>query len=202
MGANDGFGGIAREVLAEAGDRSRAATGDQAEQLELVPAPTRFGGERAERIQRISVDARRARGAGRPKGAQNLATRQVREYIRAVFGDPMEESARWLLHTPETLASELGCTLVEAFDRLETIRRDLRPYFYAKLAPTDQEGRPVVPVFALQIGDRIIGMGDRPPWLEDPEVARAIEEDKRKQALSETAANVSHGESRTQDASD
>src|SRR3990172_2633839 len=99
--------------------------------------------------------AKRGGGGGRPPGAQNLVTRQAREFVRRVFGDPLIESARWLLHTPETLAKELNCTIADAFDRLEGIRRDLRPFFYAKLAPTDAEGRPVVPQFAMVIGDRV-----------------------------------------------
>jgi hypothetical protein len=55
--------------------------------------------------------------AGRPPGARNLATRDAIAFIRRVFGDPLVERARWLRHTPETLAAELQCSKLEALAR-------------------------------------------------------------------------------------
>lgn len=192
MSDQDGVSGSVRAALADAApDRA-----PDPEQLELLAPPSRFTPGAPVANSRTLNEVLRARGAGRPPGAQNLATRDVREFIRKVIGDPMVESARWMIHTPETLARELGCTLLEAFDRLQGLREALLPFFYAKLAPTDQEGRPVVPQFNMVVGGHVVGAGGTPPWMDDPEVARALaarvvnaEQD---QGLSEPAADVSH----------
>jgi hypothetical protein len=196
MGTSDGVLGNARAAIAAAAEL--AGADDQVEQLDLLP-PSRFEGGASGGTNRTLNDVLRARGAGRPKGAQNVATREVRDFIRKVFGDPMVETGRWLMHTPETLAKELGCTLLEAFDRLQDMREALLPYFYAKLAPTDQEGRPVVPQFAMFMGDRVVGSGSgRPPWMEDPEVERALSarvvNSEQNQGLSDAAQDVSHAD--------
>src|SRR5262245_32094165 len=139
----------------------------EAEQLELLP-PTRFeaGSEEHGRM----VEAVRRDRAGRPPGARNLATRDMVAFVRRTIGDPFHESARLLLHSPATLAAELGCTKLEAFDRLERIRADLRPYIYARLAPTDANGLAVPPTFVMAIGAGRSSASSSPaeaPWLED-----------------------------------
>jgi len=179
MAANEGISGSVRAAVGELAQRTNGAQ-DPA-QLDLLAEmpPSRFeGGAQVAGTNRTLGEVLKARGAGRPRGAQNIATREVRELIRRLFGDPLLEMARETLHTPETLARELGCTLLEAFDRLQRVREALIPYFYARLAPTDQEGRPVVPQFAMVIGDRIVGR-ENPPWLDDPEVARGFEQNQR-----------------------
>jgi hypothetical protein len=189
-----------RGVLA--GAAAAIAGGDQAADPEpellglLPPSRNPVGHSEREKVAEQVLAAGRARGAGRPPGAQNLATRDVKEYVRRLFGDPMVESARWLMHTPQSLAIELNCTLAEAFDRLESIRRDLRRYFYAPLASVDEKGNTVVPNFALLIGDRAIGAaGGIAPWMTDPEVRKAIElEHQQDQGVSDTAPGVSHEE--------
>ena len=93
---------------------------------------------------------------------------------------PFLESARVLLHTPATLAAELGCSKVEAFDRIERIRSDLRPFMYARLAPTDANGAAVVPAFQMFFGAgrrSPDGGADRPPWIEDFEANGALSHD-------------------------
>src|SRR6202023_987346 len=84
------------------------------------------------------------------------------------LGDPMLESARWAMPTPASLAKELGCTIGEAFDRLEKIRSDLRPYFYAKQAPVDADGKPA-PWLTMSFGDHNapppgLAKPGAPPW--------------------------------------
>jgi hypothetical protein len=121
---------------------------------------------------------------GRAAGAQNLATRQVKEFCRRVFGiDPMVEGFRWAQHTPESLSLELGCSKLEAWDRLETLRKDLMRYFYAPMVAVDEDGRPA-PVFSMTIGGAPGGgPGEQPPW-------KYIEE---LQAVNEKPRDVSHG---------
>ena len=156
-------GGGGKAVLEELEAQAPAA----AEQLELLP-PTRFeaGSEEHGRL----VEAVRRDRAGRPPGARNLATRDMVAFVRRTIGDPFHESARLLLHSPATLAAELGCSKLEAFDRLERIRADLRPFMYARLAPIDASGAAVPPTFAMVFASSrsspAIGAGEA-PWLED-----------------------------------
>lgn len=143
------------ELLAGAG-------ASEEEQLAFLPPA---GGVDAEDRQARALEAVRADRRGRPAGAKNLATRQALDFIRRVLGDPLIDRARWAMHTPETLARELGCSRLEAFDRLDRMRADLARYFYAPLAPVDDKGRPVVPFFAMQIGPAgAPGTAARPPW--------------------------------------
>ena len=138
----------------------RAAEGSQ---LAMFDLPSRLeGADLAEQ----GVKVARARGPGRPPGAENRSTRELREYMLARGAHPLIELMRWSLHTPETLARELDCTRLEAFDRLTAIRRELAPYFVAKMAPTDEAGN-VVPIFNLSIGGVAGGLGPGlPPWAE------------------------------------
>jgi hypothetical protein len=157
-----------------------------AEQLELVGLPRQKEADRAE-----LTELARASRRGRPPGAQTVATREVKEFCRRMFGyDPMIEGFRWLQHTPETLATAIGCSRAEAFDRLETIRRDLMRYFYAPMQPVDEQGRPV-PFFNVQIGNAPAGgPGAAPPWLY---AGGPVIDGEQNQGVSEPAAPVSHG---------
>jgi len=103
------------------------------------------------------------------------------------------ESARELLHTPASLAAELDCSKLEAFDRLERIRADLRPFMYARLAPIDGAGRPVAPAFTMVFGAAAPASSsspNRPPWLEDFEQSQGLTLDQA--PVSHDA--VSHGD--------
>lgn len=173
-------GRAAVEAVSELADGASAA-----EQLELL-APSSFppGDARAERVRSaVSVHRR-----GRPPGAANLATRDVKDFCRKVFAfDPMVEGFRWAQHTPETLALELGCSKLEAFDRLEALRKDLTRYFYAPVQPVDEDGRPV-PSFAMYFGGAGAAGQARPPWEDEP--AKSLEN----KGSGDPAGDVSHGE--------
>lgn len=181
------------DAIAEAAAAAIEAT-PPAAQLELLP-PTRFE-EGDKQHQRVVASVRRDR-AGRPEGARNIATREAVEFVRRVFGDPLIESARWAMHTPKSLAIELGCTKLEAFDRLEDIRKDLRRFMYAPLAAVDGQGNAVSPTLAVVIGgaDGAVSVDGRPipPW------ERAATEIKQIQPVTPTTpdvsqTDVSHGE--------
>lgn len=179
--------------VAAIAEAAAAAVPGELEQLELLP-PTRFepgSEEHARMIERVRRDR-----AGRPPGARNLATRRVLEVVRRLFGDPVMESARQLLHTPETLAAELGCSKLEAFDRLERIRADLRTFMYARLAPVDGQGNAVAPRFELSIGGRLQGADGRPPWDYEggPALEASAQETQQNQGLPSPANDMSHGE--------
>lgn len=141
--------GIAREL----------ARGDD-EQLPLFELPCADPrGKVAEAI---------GRGGGRPKGAQNLATREVREYlVKRMGGTPQEHLARWFVLGPEGLAEALGCKKAEAFDRWVALGDKLGRYFMAAMVPVDHEGKPA-PQFVVAIGGQVgvvTSSGEvRPPW--------------------------------------
>lgn len=181
-------------VIAAAARAEARAGGQDPAQLELM-APTRFhpvdDDTRHSQVQELVKRDR----AGRPPGAQNRTTRDMLDFIRKTLGDPMLESARWAMHTPASLAKELGCSIAEAFDRLERIRADLRPYFYAKQAPVDADGKPA-PWLTMTFGDqnaRPQGLAppDRPPW-EYLDVTP--QETQQKQALPASSDVRSHGD--------
>lgn len=182
-----------RDAVARAmGDQSAPAP---VEQLDMLP--TRFD----PRIDPVDhgrqIEAARRHQRGRPPGARNKTTRDAIEFIQKTIGDPMVESARWLMHTPESLARELGCDKLEAFDRLEKIRADLRPYFYAKQAPVDHDGKPI-PGLTVQIGGQgavLIGANgeELPPWLRSQEAPRSGDQVEQNQRVIDVSPAVSHG---------
>ena len=161
-----GPGVVAGEAIAAA---SAELADQEGEQLPLFEVPSRAKGEGDERLNALIGDAAaRAveirRGPGRPKGSANRSTVELRNYLLARGVHPLETLMRWALHTPESLAAELACTKLEAFDRLKTVWAELAPYFTAKLQPTDQDGKPV-PFLQFIIGGQEGGAAaDRPPW--------------------------------------
>lgn len=161
------------------------------EQLDLLP--TKFTAEAEPWAHGRQVDGVKRDRAGRPAGSRNVRTRDAVDFVRRVFGDPLIESARWLLHTPQMLALELGCTELEAFDRLEAIRKDLRQYVHPRLAPVDGQGNVVPPFLGVVLGGASGAPGvagdDTPPW----ERWRVIDaQAEQNQGFSGDAAAVPH----------
>lgn len=164
-----------------------AAAEPAAEQLAWLPP-----------IREAVNDTRRAaiadgvRRRGRPPGAQNIATRQALDFIRRVFGDPLIERARWLTLAPDELASAIGCTTAEAFDRQDAIRADMARFFYAPLAAVDDKGNAVVPSFHMSIGGAAPGAAapGREPWLY---LEGDVQKTQQNQAFSTSPDDVSHG---------
>jgi hypothetical protein len=190
MAQSDGRGAVGTEILAAAG----AAADPDAEQLDMLMPPTRASltAAQAERVEAAVKHDRR----GRPPGARNKATREMLEFVRNLMGDPFERRFRYAMHTPETLAIELSCSKLEAYDRLDKLWADLTTYFYARQSPVDGQGNAVVPRFTMVIGGQsapAIGAGGEPlpPW----EYLRTINaKDQQNQALLEPAPARSHGE--------
>src|SRR5262245_23737534 len=161
MADKDGFTGIARDLVGAAAAAAEAeaaaaiaAAGEQLDMLELLPV-TRLAGAELERAQREAIAQAAPRGRGRPLGAGNLATRDVKRVLVKMFGDPLLESARWLLHSPRSMAAELGCTVLEAWDRQQKIRDSLAPFVHARLGPVGEDGRAIVPAFNLVLGSEL-----------------------------------------------
>jgi len=172
-----------------------AAGMSEAEQLALLPVSVKSDAFGHADALRAGVERRRR---GRPAGAQNLATREMLKFVRQVLGDPLLERARDAMHTPETLAAELGCTKLEAFDRLDKIRADLARFYYAPLAPVDDQGKAVAPFFAMYAPGAQVAVdasGEaRKPWEgEWSGYSAPITETQQNQALPASARDVSDG---------
>jgi hypothetical protein len=175
-------------VIASAAGADRAA-----EQLELMPA-TRpsLTHHQQERIETAIKHDRR----GRPPGAQNKTTREMLEFVRKLCGDPLERRFRYAMHTPETLAIELGCSKLEAFDRLEKLWADLSTYFYSRQAQVDAQGNAVAPRLTMVFPGQVAPANDvdgRPaaPW----DYIKVINaETQQNQPLLASPGTVSHSE--------
>lgn len=129
----------------------------------------------ADRIERhdpaaLASNVAEEKRRGRPKGAENLSSRQLREMLVRAGGHPLIHLARWAAMTPEELANRLGCKVSEAFDRQVAIWDKLAPYVAAKLAPTDEKGN-AVPGLVVAIGGEpvnsgfAVSAGREPPWM-------------------------------------
>lgn len=174
--------GARREIAAAVADAARA---DTPAQMDLLP-PSRFEDDDTRAVRLRDAVARDRRG--RPPGARNLSTREALDFVRKTLGDPVIERARWLGHTPETLAAELGCTKLEAFDRLDRIRGELARLYYAPLAPVDGQGNAAVPMIQIVAGASA-GAPGRAPW--EYMLPEKIEQN---QALAAPGSDVSHGD--------
>lgn len=160
MSAENGVRGVSAAVVG-AGAAELAEIQREPEQASMFDLPrgefVDAGAARDERIQQ--------RGPGRPKGAQNLATRAWREFMLQRGIMPQMEMMRWSMLSPEELAARLQCTRLEALTMLKSLWEGLAPYFMPKLAPTDGAGR-VVPPIAMFVGGEgvnVVAEG-RKPW--------------------------------------
>lgn len=150
--------GIVGEAMRDAA--AELAAQDHGEQLTLFPLPTRFEGERADELQAAAAVRH---GPGRPPGAANFSNRRLREYLLRRGVNPLSLMMQWGLHTPVTLAAELGCTRLEAFRELRAIWAELGPYFASKLVAVDDAGKPI-PALHMTIGQNLVSGAGQPPW--------------------------------------
>lgn len=187
---DDGKGAIAGVIASAAA----AAAPIEAEQLAFLPPPTRSSmtDEEQARVDKAIRHDRR----GRPPGAQNKNTREMLEFVRKLCGDPLERRFRYAMHTPETLAIELGCSKYEAFMLLDKMWADLSGFFYAKQALVDGAGNAVVPRLTMMFGGQTaqpVGPAGaaRKPW-DYLEAANA--EPQKNQRVIDHDPQGSHGE--------
>jgi hypothetical protein len=182
MSAGTGQAGVVAEAVSGVGaEIASARAAADGEIVDLFPLPGCERGVNDGAARERAIDARKR---GRPPGAANKSTKDLREYLLRRGVNPLQAMMEWALHTPESLAAELGCTRLEAFDRLAGVWRELAPYFAAKMVPVDDEGRPL-PMFAMQFG--VFGgrpeTGGQAPWLY-----------LQNQGLGDAASALSHGE--------
>lgn len=97
-------------------------------QLALFPSP-----EQDPASPRALPAVVEKRGAGRPPGAMNVATKEWQEYLLANHTSPLIGEARTSMMTPMDLARALGCTLLEAFDRIHRSRAFIARYMHQEM---------------------------------------------------------------------
>jgi hypothetical protein len=160
---NSGKRGVQKEIArAAAGEVAAERAAADGEQLGFFAPPIPDAAKRAE----IVADAEaRERKAGRPKGATNIATRQLREYVLSRGKNPVIWKISWLTMTVEQLAEYLKIKPVEAFDRQLAIANSLQGIVLPNLAATDEAGNAVPSINMVFGGGTSSGVGpDRPPW--------------------------------------
>jgi hypothetical protein len=177
-------------ALGDLAEKDRAPDPEQLALLDALPP----GLDPENSFHQAAIEGvKRARG--RPAGAENRANRDVRRLV-AALGDPLIEQGKWSRHTPESLARVLGCTKLEAFDRLMALHRELAPFLYARMAPVDDKGNAVVPIFAINAPGgqvAVVGGGGMPwegPWNGVPLDAQ---ETQQNQGVSQSSYDVSPG---------
>lgn len=160
---NSGKRGVQRDIARQlAGEVAAEKAAGEGEQLGFFAPPIPDEAKRAE----IVADAEaRERKAGRPRGATNLSTRQLREYVLSRGKNPVIWKISWLTMTVEQLAEYLGIKKAEAFDRQLAIANSLQGIVIPNLAATDEAGNAVPTINMVFGGGTSSGVGpDRPPW--------------------------------------
>lgn len=178
---------IVGDALRQAGGALREER-EKAEgaQLPMFPVPTRHTGARAEHVQRA---LQHRHGPGRPAGSENWSNKQLREYLLGRGKHPLANLMEWSLHTPTTLAAELGCTRLEAMRELRMIWEALAPFFAGKVGFIDEDGRPA-PMLVMQVGAQATVLGGVAPWTVRERLVSGVEEN---QGVTVEATAVSHG---------
>lgn len=161
MAETDGATGAVAAALSEA----KAGMPAPAEQLDLLAATQRPSGDRLSwDAGAVAAEVKRTGKAGRPAGAQNLSTRELKAWIvQLLGGTPQERMARWVMLEPEELGKRLGCSVADAFDRQVAILKELSPYLMAKMQPVDETGK-AVPFIQLVTGGQVQGANGAVPW--------------------------------------
>src|SRR3989304_877895 len=137
MSADEGKRGVVRDAIAAAADEHNGVgEATRGEALELFPAPTRFSGGRATHLQ-LALRARN--GPGRPAGAPNLGPKEFPHNPLGRGVAPLQRIMEWSMHTPTSLAAELQCSRLEAFDRLKDLWSEVAPFLPQRL-PLPAEG--------------------------------------------------------------
>lgn len=158
---NEGEAGVVRELVAGAAaeleEQKKAAAG---EQVTLFPVPLT-----QPRAIAAQEDYERRLGPGRRPGAQNLATREFREFLLARGVSPLVSLMHYATMSPLALAKELGCKPIDAFREWRILQTELAPYLHSRLAFVDDAGQ-AVPLLQMIVAGQVIAPGGASltPW--------------------------------------
>lgn len=192
---SEGKAGVVRELLGDArAEYDRLQRDAAGEQIALFPVPTRFHGARAEAVQAQSE--RQAR-PGRPAGAQNLTTREFREWLLARGVSPLVALMRYAIMPPQLLAQELKCSELEAFREWRILQVELAPYMHARLALVDDQGQAVPSLTMVVGGHQVTIESGETPWTVRERLAAQVQQN---QPLSLAPDAMSHAPMSHEDA--
>lgn len=90
----------------------------------------------------------RQRSAGRPAGSRNKSTQAWRDHILGRYSSPLVFLAEAYSRSVHDLARELGCTLLEAYDRQVKAAAELAPYLHGKM-PVELQVNGALPLLAM-----------------------------------------------------
>ncbi|WGD31293.1 hypothetical protein AncyloWKF20_05565 [Ancylobacter sp. WKF20] len=156
---------------------------DAAEQLDLLGAQ--------EAATPLGLKVRKPAGPGRPVGAQNRVTRDIRKLILAKHCHPLQAMAEIYSMDAKELATHLGCKPLEAMNLQLRAAAELAPYLAAKQAAVDDHGQAVMPTLVMNFGE-----GTRAPAATDGRRVLSIDaiarDAQQYQALSESERGGSH----------
>lgn len=105
-------------------------------------------------VVEVLLPGREPRGPGRPPGALNRRTADMLAYLEGLgLQPPMLQLARTAAADTRTLARALRCSIADAFDRQQSARVALLPYWHAKLGAENAEEGRVVSLTVINRGD-------------------------------------------------
>lgn len=171
-------------------------------ELRSTPTPENSGADGSAQLDLLGNEAaatplgnlvRKAAGPGRPAGAQNRMTRDIRKLILAKHGHPLVAIAEIYSADAKELATHLGCKPIEAVHVQLKAAAELAPYLTAKQAAVDDKGNAAMPVLVMNFGAPAgtPAAGDGRRTLSIDAFARDVQQ---YQQLSEAERGGSHGE--------
>lgn len=95
---------------------------------------------------------RKQSGPGRPAGAQNRVTRDIRRLLLSQFKHPLVALAEIYSTDTLALASHLGCKPEAALGVQVRAAAEVAPYLAAKQAAVDDKGAAVMPTLVMNFG--------------------------------------------------
>lgn len=137
---------------------------------------------------------------GRPSGAKGKATRELMQTLDALgYKDPLIAAAEIVSTDYHRLASILGCSRLEAFDRWMACARFLADFKHQKMpVAIDAKGAPILPL-SITLG-AISAAGEGAPQLLGGFAALEAVEPEKSMACATENPQVGNSEGRTSDA--
>lgn len=182
-------GAVVRELVSEASAEFEADRASEDAQLPMFAVPLRARGSEDRRAA-LQREIERRQGPGRPPGAQNLTTREFRNWLLGKGISPLSSLMRYAIIPPDMLAAELGCSRVEAFREWRILQTELAPYLHAKLAFVDDAGQAVPFIQFIVAGQAITVNSGETPWQARERIAREMQQNQGFSALPPPQSHV------------
>jgi hypothetical protein len=150
--ATDPKHGIAGAINDAGMEIEAPETADEGEQTELAfGADVPLFPELLEDGEFSSISRARV-GPGRPKGARNKATKEIRDYILARHRDPLDALGEIISMPLMELKKLLGCDMIDALKMQMAAATSLAPYLHQKQPQAIQVDETSQGVLLVQFG--------------------------------------------------